>query len=183
MGQAKQLLPWGKYTLIEHQLQTLSKTGMPVVVVLGHLYERILPVIQHYPVLSPVHTQWDEGMGSTISFGVREVKREFPEAAGILVCQVDQPLITSAHYKRLLEGFQAGSRQIIVSRSTSGWEGVPVLFDRYYFKELQNLGGEQGARKIFRSHSRAVQIIESSDILDDMDHPVAYEQLLAQYRP
>ena len=183
MGKAKQLLTWGKTTLIEHQLITLLKTGKPVVVVLGHLGEQIIVLLESYPVETLIHKQWDKGMGSSISLGIREMAKLNPEASGILIAQLDQPLITASHYIRLLSSFQPGLGQIIVSRSSSGWEGVPVLFDRKYFKGLKDLMGEEGARKIFRSHFDDVKIIDSHEVLDDMDSPETYEELRAKYRP
>jgi molybdenum cofactor cytidylyltransferase len=181
MGSAKQLLPWGTHTLIEHQVQTLLKTGQAVVVVLGHLSEHLVPLLKPFPVVTLIHTHWDKGMGSSIAFGTAEVVKEFPEACGTLITQLDQPLITEFHYKEMLGAFQPDSNQIIVSRSSTGWEGVPVLFDRHYFKALQLLRGEEGARKIFRDQPGLVKGVESRDLLEDMDTPEAYEQLLAQF--
>jgi molybdenum cofactor cytidylyltransferase len=181
MGPAKQLLPWGKYTLIEHQVQTLLKTGQPVVVVLGHMREEIAPLMEPFPVLVLKNEQWDRGMGTSIAFGIRELEKEFPRAGGALIAQLDQPLITVFHFNKLLSSFQLDSQQIIVSRSPSGWEGVPVLFDRHYFKALQTLHGEAGARKIFRQYLRNVKSIESSDVLEDMDTPAAYQRFLAEF--
>ena len=66
-------------------------------------------------------------------------------------------------------------------RNTSNMQRFNQEYKESFFKELQILKGEEGARKIFRSHSRAVKMIESEDVLDDMDSPEAYEQLLAQY--
>jgi molybdenum cofactor cytidylyltransferase len=182
MGQAKQLLPWGPCTLMEHQVQTLLATGQPVVAVLGHLSRRILPLLETFPVLTPVHIHWANGMGSTIAFGIRELKKAFPEASGALIMQLDQPLVTALHLNNMIGAFQAGSKQIIVSRSAAGWEGVPVLFDNQYFQKLQDLSGEEGARKIFRDHPGNVKRIECGDILDDMDSPEAYQELLQRYQ-
>jgi molybdenum cofactor cytidylyltransferase len=181
MGQAKQLLPWGPHTLIEHQVQTLMKTGQPVVVVLGHLSERIVPLLEPLPVLTLIHTHWEMGMGSSIACGIGEVKKKFPEACGALITQLDQPLITEFHLNKMLRTFQPDSKQIIVSRSSTGWEGVPVLFDRYYFKALQLLRVEEGARKIFRDKPQYIKCVESSDLMEDMDTPEAYQELLATY--
>jgi molybdenum cofactor cytidylyltransferase len=181
MGQAKQLLPWGKHTLIEHQVQILLKTGQPLLVVLGHLWEKVATLLEPFPLLALNHKHWDRGMGSSIAFGIRELEEEFPRAEGALIAQLDQPLITETHFNKLLSSFHPGSRQIIVSRSPSGWEGVPVLFDRHYFKQIQTLEGEEGARKIFRQHSRNVLSIESSDDLEDMDTPGTYQKFLAEF--
>jgi molybdenum cofactor cytidylyltransferase len=182
MGQSKQLLPWGHHTLIEHQVQTLLKAGQPVVVVLGHQSERILPLLEKYPVLILIHAHWYQGMGSTIAFGIRELATSYPEASGALVTQLDQPLITEGHYNEMLSAFQPDSKQIIVSRSSEGWEGVPVLFDSHYFEALQRLAGEEGAKKIFRAHSQFVKRLESFEILEDMDTPGTYQEFLAIYR-
>ena len=181
MGQAKQLLPWGEITLIEHQIQTLLKTGNPVLVVLGHVQEQISPLLEPYLVMPLNHQQWERGMGSSIAFGIRELEKEFPDAGGVLIAQLDQPLVSESHFRAMLEHFRAGAQQIIVTRSASGWEGVPVLFDRQYFRALKELGGEEGARKIFRQHSRSVTYIESRDVVEDMDTPESYEKMLALY--
>jgi len=181
MGQAKQLLRWGKHTLIEHQIQILLKTGQPVMVVLGHLWEQVVPFMEPFPLMALNHKHWDRGMGSSIAFGIRELEEEFPGAEGALIAQLDQPLITESHFCKLLSSFHPGSQQIIVSRSPSGWEGVPVLFDRHYFMQLQTLDGEAGARKIFRQHSRNAISIDSSDVLEDMDTPEAYQKSLAEF--
>jgi molybdenum cofactor cytidylyltransferase len=183
MGRAKALLPWGEGTLIEHQVKTLLKTGHPVVVVLGHQPDQVLPLLDNYPVRVSVNQHWKKGMGSSIAHGIRQLKKEFPEAAGVLITQLDQPLITSAHFNKMLSVYLPESRQIIVSQSPTGWQGVPVLFARGYFKELQELNGEGGARKIFRSHPQEVKVVECGDILEDMDTPEAYQKLLETHGP
>jgi len=181
MGRAKALLPWGTGTLIEYRVQTLLKTGQPVLVILGHQLDQIQPVIEGYPVRVSVNQQWKKGMGSSIAHGIGPLKREFPEAAGVLITQLDQPLLTSAHLESMINTFQPGSREIIVSQSPTGWQGVPVLFDRVYFEALQNLVGEGGAQKIFRSRPKAVKVVECGDILEDMDTPEVYQKLLGTF--
>ncbi len=181
MGQPKQLLPWGEITLIEHQIRTLLKTGNPVMVVLGHLEQQIAPLLEPYPVLPLNHQQWERGMGSSIAFGIRELEKKYPRAEGALIAQLDQPLVSESHFRTMLGHFRAGEQQIIVTRSATGWEGVPVLFDRQYFTALQELEGEEGARKIFRHHSRSVRYIDSSDVVEDMDTPESYTKMLALY--
>jgi molybdenum cofactor cytidylyltransferase len=181
MGRTKQLLPWGECTLLEHQVQTLLKTGQPVVVVLGHKADQIRPVLTKYPVKICINTRWENGIGSSIAHGISYLDKEFPEAAGVLITQLDQPLLSRSHFEKILSSFSPGSRQIIVSGSPSGWQGVPVLFDRAYFGALRNLHGDEGARKVFQSHAGAVQALEAGDILEDMDTPETYQKLLEKY--
>lgn len=182
MGQAKQFLPWGEQTLIEYQVQTLLKTGNPVIAVVGYLSDQVAPVLDKYPLRICINKRWQQGMGSSIAHGIDYLEKEFPEAAGVLITQLDQPLLTISHFEKMLTTFHPGSQQIIVSQSPSGWQGVPVLFDRVYFGDLQSLRGDGGARNIFRTHSQAVQFLEGGDILEDMDTPEAYQMLLETYK-
>lgn len=177
MGKPKSLLPWGNRTLIEHQIRTLLQTDQPVLVILGAQAERIQPIASMYPVRIKVHDNWEAGMGSSISFGISRLTELFPEAAGVLIALLDQPLLRYLHFERMDQVFQPGTKRIIVSRSASGWQGAPVLFDSFYFESLRTLTGEEGARKIIRQHPEAVTLVECGELLDDMDTPQAYERL------
>jgi len=177
MGKPKALLPWGDRTLIEHQIRTLLQTDQPVVVVLGAQAERIQHIASMYPVRVRVHENWKAGMGSSISFGISRLTELFPAAAGALIAILDQPLLRYTHFEKMDQVFQPGAKRIIVSRSASGWQGVPVLFDSCYFKSLQSLTGEEGAKKIIRQNPKAVTLVECGELLDDMDTPQAYERL------
>lgn len=177
MGQPKPLLPWGSKTLIEYQIRTLLKTGQPVLVVLGSNADIIVPVIENSGVDIVVNSQWENGMGSSIATGINELTRSFPESAGALIALLDQPLVTTAHLEKMLQTFQPGHRQIIVSRSSSGWQGVPVLFDKSYFEQLKKLNGTTGAKSIVQQHLNAVVTVECGDMLEDMDTPESYQRL------
>lgn len=177
MGQPKQLLPWGEQTLVEHQVNTLSATESPVVVVLGNQAESIIAILQNLPVKLIINENWEQGMGTSISKGVKFVEEQFPACNGVLISLIDQPLITSNHLTTLLSNFEPGKQQITVSQAESGWQGAPVIFDRSYFAELSKLNGKQGAKAIFRNYMEHVKAIQCNDILEDMDTPEQYNNL------
>ncbi|MBV5313151.1 MAG: nucleotidyltransferase family protein [Prolixibacteraceae bacterium] len=181
MGQPKQLLPWDGQTLIEHQIQTLLKTGHPVSVVIGSNSDLIIPVIENFPVNVLINTDWESGMGSSISFGIDQIIQKFPDADGVLITLLDQPLLTTSYFQKMLGAYQPDSQQIIVSQSASGWTGVPVLFDRCYLKELSELSNDEGAKKITKRHEESVILMEGGELLLDMDTPETYQQLLSKY--
>jgi len=181
MGQPKQLLPWGEQTLIEHQIQTLLQTGNPVNVVIGSNSDLILPIIEKYPENIFINADWELGMGSSISFGILQINQLFPEAEGVLITLLDQPLLTTSYLKKMLGAFNSGNQQILVSHSASGWTGVPVLFDQYYFKELTELSNDEGAKKIIKRHEEKVILLDGDELLEDIDTPLAYQQLLEKY--
>lgn len=177
MRQPKQLLPWGSQTLIEHQIQTLLKTDHPVHVVLGSNSNLISPVIEKYSLNIFINADWESGMGSSISFGISQIIQKFPDANGILITLLDQPLITTSYLEKMFGVFEPGLQQIIASHSTSGWTGVPVIFDKFYFKELSELKNEEGAKKIVKRHEESVIFMEGGELLEDMDTPETYQQL------
>jgi molybdenum cofactor cytidylyltransferase len=182
MGQPKQLLLWGNKTLIEHQIQIRLQTGNEVIVVLGSHAKEILPVIENLPVTVLVNNEWAEGMGSTLAYGIKMLSKKFEMADGVLVSLVDQPLVTTSYLEKMLNSFQPGYRQIIVSSSDSGWKGVPVLFDRYYFEELKQINGKDGARKVINRHLKVVKYIDGGNLLEDIDTPDAYRQLFSTHK-
>lgn len=181
MGQPKQLLPWGQQTLIEHQIQTLLKTGNPVNVVIGSNSNLVIPIIEKFPVNIIVNLEWKFGMGSSISFGINDIIQKNPDSDGVLITLLDQPMITTSYLQKMLDGFQSGSRQIIVSHSASGWIGVPALFDKCYFKDLTELNNDEGAKKIVKRHEENVILLEAGEMLKDMDTPETYQRLQNKY--
>ena len=181
MGQPKQLLPWGNQTLIEYQIQTLQQTGSQVNVVLGSNSNLVIPVIEKFPVNVFINTDWESGMGSSISLGINQIIQKNPDADGILITLLDQPMVTSSYIEKMLGTYQPCSQQIIVSLSTSGWIGVPVLFDQCYFKELTELSNDQGAKKIFKLHEEQIILLDGGELLEDMDTPETYQQLLSKF--
>lgn len=181
MGQPKQLLPWGDQTLIEHQILTLLRTGHPVNVVVGSNSNLIVPVIDKYPVTIFNNNDWESGMGSSISLVISQIIQKFPDADGVLITLLDQPLITTSYIEKMLGTFESDSQQIIASCSTSGWTGVPVIFDKCYFEDLAELSNDEGAKKITKRYEKNVILLDGCEILEDMDTMQTYQQLLEKH--
>lgn len=181
MGRVKQLLPWGNSSLIEHQIQTLRKTGHPVYVVLGYGIEQVLPLVKQTGAGFVVNPDWEKGMGGSIATGVKQVMDSHPRAKGVLIALVDQPLVPSGHYLHMIRSFKPGNEVIMASRSGSIQAGVPALFDAAYFPELVTLQGQRGAKKIIQSHRKHVLFMKCPEAAEDLDTPEDYQRLLALY--
>jgi molybdenum cofactor cytidylyltransferase len=181
MGRPKQLLPWGDMTLIEHQISVLLKTGNPVNVVLGFYSDFIIPLIEKYNINIFINHNWNKGMGGSVSLGIDKIKRMFPEADGVLITLLDQPMITASYLEKMKSAFQPGLQQIMASQSTSGWSGVPALFDKCYFTELAQLSNDEGARKIIKKYADNVIHLDGGEMLEDIDTPESYAFLLSKF--
>ena len=178
MGTPKQLLAWNGITLIEHQIQTLLKTGQKVYVVLGANVSEILPFIKSYNVTPIIFKKWNSGMGNSIAFSIAYLQKNNNFLQGVLITLVDQPLISVSHYNSLLKKFNPNLEQIVFSVSDKGWEGVPAIFHKSHFQELKNLKGEKGGKNIIKSLDKTVVKVTTSNLLTDIDTPKAYKELL-----
>ena len=180
MKEPKQLLSWNNTTLIEHQLENLIETNCKVSVVLGAKSSEIQKVISNLTVSIYTNENWKKGMGTSIAFGVQQILKKDVSIDGILISLIDQPLLTSKHFNKMIHHFQQDKKQIIVSKSENGWSGAPVLFDKLYFKELINLKGDEGAKAIISKNKNIVESIAGNTILEDIDTPFKYQLLLKQ---
>ena len=130
----------------------------------------IQPLIKNYEVELIQFYQCEKGMGNSLAYGIQQILTSNPTIEGILISLIDQPLVTSSHYLNMRATFEKGNNQIIASESDSGWSGVPVLCDAYYFDELQTLRGEEGAKLILKKNKANAISSKAGNQLIDMDH-------------
>lgn len=178
MGSPKQLLPWNNKTLIEHQIDNLSKLGFEIDVVLGANAEPIKNKIQNKNINIIINEDSKNGMGSSISYAAHQIDISIKSYDGILITLVDQPLITLEHYNKMLKSFQPRKKNIVVSQTESGVKGAPVLFDVFYADDLKNLNGEKGAKPILEKNRENIVVLPPNALLADMDTPEEYNNLL-----
>ena len=181
MKEPKQLLSWDTTTLIEHQIHTLLSTHNPLSVVVGAYAERIVPVIDSLPIKIIRNEHWADGMGTSIAIGVQKVLEENPHLDGILISLIDQPLLTTAHFNKMLQLFRPGNKQIIVSKAEGNWSGAPVLFDTIYVDELNRLTGDEGAKIVTNKYKNFVKSVDGGALLIDVDTPQSYQKVLKKF--
>src|SRR5690606_31379268 len=132
--------------LLTRTVHAFLKAGVAtVVVVLGSNEEAHRTLLKELDVEVVVNANWARGMGSSLKAGLEHLvsKAELPHAVIVSVC--DQPLLSDDDISRLLKKYEETGKPIVASRY-AGMPGVPALFDRLYFKKLQSLGDEQGAK-------------------------------------
>ena len=177
MKQPKQLLHWGDTSLLQHQITTLMKLNVPLTVVLGayvsDIQKTVLPSEKVNIIKNP---SWEQGLGNSIAFGVKQFLKGSQEVDGIMIVLADQPLVTLPHYQKIIATFQPDKKQIVVSQSPEGISSPPALFDYYYFQFLEKLEGDHGAMPIVKTNKENVTYIPSEN-LEDMDTPEQYEKL------
>ncbi|HEX4066811.1 MAG TPA: nucleotidyltransferase family protein [Acidobacteriaceae bacterium] len=169
LGQAKQLVRVGGESLLRRTVRIAAEAGcFPVVVVLGFEAERMEAELEGMPAEVLVFPEWAEGMGSSLRCGVEAVRRSDPPSDAVMVLVCDQPRLSAEHLRALLTQHRTSAVPITAS-VYAGKTGVPAVFAREAFPELQGLQGDRGARNLIRRRADRVQGISWSDGSVDLD--------------
>lgn len=181
MGRPKSLLDWNGRSLLDFQIKKFSQSVFDIqdiYVILGSDATQIKASLYEKKTQFFEFANWEEGMSSTIAFATSELSSK--NYQNLIFLAVDQPFVSSEHVYRLLEKQKSTGRGIIQSKSLTGWSGIPVLFNRRYFRSLSKLHGDTGAKSIVQNHQDDVQTVlaESKVSLIDMDSPEAYHEAL-----
>jgi len=173
-GSPKQLLEIEGETLIDRACHTALEAGYdPVLRVLGAHAEALLERPCSENVMTLVHAGWEEGMGSSLAAGVRDLLERAPELDAVVVMLADQPMVTAG----LLEEMQARLSEASVVLCDHGEAtGPPALFGRQHFGELMALHGDRGAKAVAANHHAAM--VAFAGAAWDIDSPEAWERFL-----
>jgi molybdenum cofactor cytidylyltransferase len=180
MGQPKQLLKIGKYSLIQHVVKVAQSTAYsPTIVVLGSDFEMIKKEISGFSVIPVFNQNWENGMGTSVSKGIEAIQKLNPNLRAVIILLVDQPLINSKILNNLKNLYFDSNKKIIASKYGETF-GVPALFDRSVFQELESLEGNKGAKNVIQKflEKEEVALVDFPEGQFDLDTPGDYEQFL-----
>ena len=177
MGQPKQLLPYKNSTLLLEkikQFQNLEQTQ--VFVVLGAYFTEIFPLLRELPVKVVMNSNWQEGMGSSLSKGVGLIdKKDMFDR--VLITLSDLPLMESSHYEELIDMSKTTGKRIIQTEYEDT-AGVPAVFDKSLFASLSRLKNEEGAKPLIDKYKKEVLKLRSKTPYFDVDTSDTYQKLL-----
>jgi len=172
LGQPKQLLRYGGETLLEHAIRLASEAGAaPVITVLGAHHETIRASVAFQGAAIVVNDKWKQGIASSIHAGIAELDAAAQLASGVMILSCDQPRLTVAHLRALLETFIAQTRPTIVASAYAGVHGIPAVFPRSVFPELLALRGDKGARVLLARPSCPLLALPFDGGEVDIDQP------------
>lgn len=177
LGRPKQLLPFGKTSLIRDRvLVALQVEGSAVYVVLGAGAEGIREELDGLDCRTIIFSDWALGMGRTLSYAVSwMMERETPCSLLILTC--DQALVSAKHCQEMIEAYN-NSDKGIVATAYENIVGIPCLIDSKYFVEMRDLNQDVGAKKILSKYSQDVLSIPFELAKYDIDTEEDYNQVL-----
>lgn len=168
LGQPKQLVKLGGRPALHRVVaNAVSLTGSAVTVVVGAHAREMTHLLAHSPASVIVNRHWEEGMGSSLRFGVASLP---PACEAVLVLLGDQVGVTLDDLKRLTSAW-GGEESRIAASVFDGRIGAPAIFPRLCFPELAELRGDQGARLILERNSYRVARVPMSNAAIDLDTP------------
>lgn len=184
----KQLLEVEGEALVRRTLRTLLAATAPspdhhgthrparLCIVLGHAAGDVRRALD--PLLAEGHPEhrivclhnpaFAQGQGTSVRCAVDHLTDT--GVSGAFFVPVDQPWLDAELLRRLQAAHRRGYGKIIVP-THRGRRGAPVLFDRSFFPQLQDLEGDQGGRALLQRHPEAVYglELESPKALEDID--------------
>lgn len=174
MQAIKQLLPWKRTTLLGHTISNLEKSGVTnIYVVLGAHQEEIKKTVDSRKIEVIYNKNWTRGMGTSIAAAITYFNDHKLQYDGLLIATCDQPLISLTHYKKLIKSCISTDR-IVVSSFNNGY-GIPVVFGTVYFKELEALQMDVGAKSIVNKHLDRIIQLDAPEAAIDLDTEQRYK--------
>ncbi|MGA2168405.1 MAG: nucleotidyltransferase family protein [Terracidiphilus sp.] len=178
LGQPKQLLVLGGETLLERAIRLSNQAGAaPVLTVLGAHREIIRASVALNHAIPVINDRWEEGIATSIYAGLAALDAVEPGAPGALILGCDQPHLTAAHLRALIETFAAQTEPSIVASAYAGVLGVPAVFPRLVFPGLLALRGDKGARTLLVQPPCPLIALPFSGGEVDIDQPGDLPQL------
>jgi molybdenum cofactor cytidylyltransferase len=163
-GSAKQLVRVAGRPLLHTAVaRAADVAGAAVTVVLGARAAELAPLLTHSAASVVINRSWREGIASSIRAGVARLP---PSCTAVLLLLVDQAAVTGEDLKRLVGAWRRQPEHIVAARYGTT-TGVPAIFPRSSFSDLQALRGDMGARALLqRNPDRVVRVPMPSAALD-----------------
>jgi molybdenum cofactor cytidylyltransferase len=168
LGQPKQLVKLGGRPVLHSVVSAAtSLAGHAVTVIVGAHASELTRLLAHSPASVIVNRHWEEGIASSIRYGVGSL----PAATeAVLILLGDQVAVTADDLKRLASAWK-DQDGVIAAATYQQHIGVPAIFPRICFSELAELRGDQGARQILERNSFRVTRVPMPNAAIDLDTP------------
>jgi molybdenum cofactor cytidylyltransferase len=147
--------------------RAVELAGHSVTVVLGSHAAELAPLLKHSPASTVVNRDWAEGIASSIRAGVAQLPTT---ADGVLIALADQAAVTTEDLRRLAGAWRRNVTSIAAAQY-GGSIGVPAIFPRWCFRELNELRGDRGAQPLLQRHADRVVRLPMPSAELDIDRP------------
>ncbi len=191
LGQAKQLVRIDSKSLLRRQCELALKTSNHVYCVLGYDQMKMTAEIATLPITVIINQNWQQGMASSISAGIKALPISISAA---LIILVDQWQLTLTDLNKLIDVYWDNSSSIIqsefieLSQDTVANSnrivnegrrigGPPIIFPTRFFTNLVGLTGDHGARNIVQQFKSSTIKVPIANANADLDTPEQLKEM------
>ena len=178
MGTPKALLPYRGKTFLEHLIEVTRHPRVGITqIVLGAGADDIREKLRLNANSVVLNENWRQGQLSSIQAAIRVLPPGKTE--GLILCPVDQPLISAEIVAQLIARFDS-SEKLIVLPTHKGRRGHPAIFRASLYEELLEASGEVGARQVVWAHSQDVEEFptEEEGVVLNLNDPETLKKVL-----
>lgn len=169
LGHPKQLVRFKGKSLLQQVIDLADSFKFDSqILVLGANSEEITRNIDPRKFKIVINENWKEGMSTSIKTGLSESLKLEKDLDQILILLSDQPFVNRENIEELL-GFQLNANKKASFSEYNGDIGVPAIFSRELFSELQKLEGDHGAKKLFCNKNLNYQALKIENGNFDVD--------------
>ena len=146
----------------------LASQAQGVVVVTGYEAARVEATLLDEAVLFVWNDLYESGLASSMCAGIRALG---PGVDGALICLGDMPWVATDVMDALIAEFDPERGQAICVPTCDGERGNPVLWSADFFEAIEELVGDQGARRLLGEYDDHVIEVPVRDrgIFKDLD--------------
>jgi molybdenum cofactor cytidylyltransferase len=172
----------GKSMIARTVDNVLASRARPILVVLGHQANDVERALSGKPLQYVHAANYAEGLSASLKAGIAAVPASCSAA---IICLGDMPLVTGRIIDRLLAAYDREEGRLIVLPTFHGKQGNPMLWDRRFFPEIMEIGGDSGARFLLSRHMEHVTEVEVGEdaVLRDFDTTESLGTLPVKLRP
>lgn len=165
LGSPKQLVQIAGRPALHHVVSNATAVAGSVSVILGANAADITRMLQHSSASVLINRHWAEGIASSIRCGL---EAQSPACDAVMLLLGDQVAVTTSDLKRLIAAWN-GQDSVLAASVYAGQLGVPAIFPRFAFSELQQLRGDQGAKAIINRYSSRLAHVPMPNAAYDLD--------------
>ena len=163
--------------MILHSIQAITQAGLHYKIFTQHPALEAFLHQQHIPFFHSIQAK--QGMGATLAEAINSLS----DWSSCLITLADKHYIQPSTYQQVHTHLTQSN---IVVPTYQHQAGHPVGFQQHFFPQLNQLSGDQGAKKILQQHPSKVTYLPCLDqgILQDIDRPedIVYDVSQTKYR-
>ena len=175
MGAAnKLLLDFDGAPVVRRTAEHILAAGVTeLVAVLGHQGEAVAAALDGLPLRMVVNPDYAAGQMTSVGAGLPALAAP---GDAVMICLADQPLLTAADYRLLIDAFAGRGDKSILVPVHRGARGNPVVLAAAHLGELAGRRANLGCRQLIDRNPDLVETVEvpSDRFVRDIDTAADY---------